>query len=384
MKQITILGATGSIGESALKLVRERPDLFEIYGMTAHSNAELLISLAREFCPKIVVISDLDYLDAVKTALNDLPISVEGGSEALNDVAEHRVDVVVGGIVGFAGVMPLISAVKAGQTIALANKESLVAAGHIIMPLVSKYHAVLLPIDSEHNAIFQCLTSHNKSEIKKITLTASGGAFRDFTPADMLGVTPQQALKHPNWTMGPKVTIDSATLMNKGLELIEAAWLFDLGRSQIDAVIHPQSLVHGMVSYVDGSILAQMGPADMRVPISYALAYPDRLDWNAEHLDIEKLDELEFRAIDNAQFPAFSLARDTIGAAPAKAISLNAANEVAVAAFLAGRIPFVAISKLVSEVLNADIVGGDGNIESVIALDEEARAVASQILEMQF
>ena len=384
MKQITILGATGSIGESALKLVRERPDLFEIYGMTAHSNAELLISLAREFCPKIVVISDLDYLDAVKTALNDLPISVEGGSEALNDVAEHKVDVVVGGIVGFAGVMPLISAVKAGQTIALANKESLVAAGHIIMPLVSKYHAGLLPIDSEHNAIFQCLTSQNKSEIKKITLTASGGAFRDFTPADMLGVTPQQALKHPNWTMGPKVTIDSATLMNKGLELIEAAWLFDLGRSQIDAVIHPQSLVHGMVSYVDGSILAQMGPADMRVPISYALAYPDRLDWNAEHLDIETLTELEFRTIDNEQFPAFSLARDTIGAAPAKAISLNAANEVAVAAFLAGRIPFVAISKLVSEVLNADIVGGDGNIESVIALDEEARAVASQILEMQF
>ena len=384
MKHLTILGATGSIGDSTLKLVRARPDAFQVYCLTAHSNVELLISLAREFLPKLVVIADGDHVSAVRDALSDLPIKVEGGADAVRAAAAHKVDIVVAGIVGFAGVAPLFSAVKAGQTIALANKESLVAAGHLVMPLVAKNKAVLLPIDSEHNAIFQCLTSEHKSEISSITLTASGGAFRDYSPADMLTVTRAEALNHPNWDMGPKVTIDSATLMNKGLELIEAAWLFNLEREQINAVIHPQSLIHGMVSYVDGSILAQMGPADMRVPISYALSYPNRLDWQAEHLDLSQLPNLEFRVIDEQQFPAFSLARDTIGDVPAKAISLNAANEVAVDAFLQGRIPFIAIPKLVSEVLNEDIRGGDDSLDAVISLDEEARAFASQLLQMQF
>ena len=384
MKHLTILGATGSIGDSTLKLVRARPDAFQVYCLTAHSNVELLISLAREFQPKLVVIADSDHVFEVQDALSDLPIEVEGGDDAVRAAAAHKVDIVVAGIVGFAGVAPLVSAVKAGQTIALANKESLVAAGHLVMPLVAKNKAVLLPIDSEHNAIFQCLTTEHKSEISSITLTASGGAFRDFSPADMLTVTRADALKHPNWVMGPKVTIDSATLMNKGLELIEAAWLFNLEREQINAVIHPQSLIHGMVSYVDGSILAQMGPADMRVPISYALSYPNRLDWKAKHLDPSQLPNLEFRAIDEQQFPAFSLAKDTIGDVPAKAISLNAANEVAVEAFLQGRIPFIAIPKLVSEVLNEDIRGGDESLDAIISLDEEARAFASQILQMQF
>jgi len=384
VKHLTILGATGSIGDSTLKLVRARPDAFQVYCLTAHSNVESLVSLAREFLPKLVVIADGDHVSEVRDALSDLPIKVEGGADAVRAAAAHKVDIVVAGIVGFAGVAPLFSAVKAGQTIALANKESLVAAGHLVMPLVAKNKAVLLPIDSEHNAIFQCLTSEHKSEISSITLTASGGAFRDYSPADMLTVTRAEALNHPNWDMGPKVTIDSATLMNKGLELIEAAWLFNLEREQINAVIHPQSLIHGMVSYVDGSILAQMGPADMRVPISYALSYPNRLDWQAEHLDPSQLPNLEFRAIDEQQFPAFSLARDTIGDVPAKAISLNAANEVAVDAFLQGRIPFIAIPKLVSEVLNEDIRGGDDSLDAVISLDEEARAFASQLLQMQF
>ena len=252
------------------------------------------------------------------------------------------------------------------------------------MPLVKKHDAKILPIDSEHNAIFQCLTSHNASDITSITLTASGGAFRDLTAADMLGVTVAQALSHPNWDMGPKVTVDSASLMNKGLEVIEAAWLFNLPKERINAVIHPQSLVHGLVSYIDGSILAQLGPADMRVPISYALAYPERLNWGVKQLEAAEFGNLEFRPIDTELFPSFVLARDTIGAPAAKAIALNAANEIAVSAFISGKIPFVAIPKLVSEVLASDISGGEGSIEAVIELDEAARAYANEILEIQF
>ena len=384
MKRLTILGATGSIGTSTLNIVRNCPDAFSVYCLTAHSNTSDLISLAKEFLPEVVVVSDASHAADVKAALAELPIDVHEGADALDAAAAISVDIVVAGIVGFAGVAPMVSAVKAGQTIALANKESLVAAGHIIMPLVAAHGAVLLPIDSEHSAIFQCLTSKNTSEISSITLTASGGTFRDLKPADMLNVTVEQALSHPNWDMGPKVTIDSASLMNKGLELIEAAWLFDLPKSQINAVIHPQSVVHGLVSYIDGSTIAQMGAADMRVPISFALGYPERLDWGAESLNLEELANLTFRPIDSEQFPAFMLARDTIGEAPAKAIALNAANEIAVNAFLTGKIPFVAIPKLVSEVLNADITGGEGSLEAVIALDLEVRRHAQEMLDIQF
>lgn len=384
MKQLTILGATGSVGQSTLDIVRSCPDDFSIYCLTAHSNSTDLIRLAREFLPKLVVMSDTEHVATVVEALSDLDIEVMGGADALCVAAARPVDMVIASIVGFASVKAIASAVRAGQVIALANKECLVAAGHLIMPMVRQYGATILPIDSEHNAIFQCMAATHPSHIALVTLTASGGAFRDLAPAEMLTVTPAQALQHPNWTMGPKVTIDSASLMNKGLELIEAAWLFDLPKAKIEAVIHPQSLVHSMVSYIDGSILAQLGPADMRVPISHALAYPDRLDWGAEFLDPAKLSNLEFRPIEPEQFPAFDLAKQTIGEAPAKAIALNASNEIAVEAFLCGRIPFVAIPRLVAEVLGCDIKGEDNNLDGVIALDAEARALASQLLDMQF
>ena len=384
MKQVTVLGATGSIGDSTLDLVRTHKDKFSVYCLSAHQNVEKLIRLAIEFTPKRVVITDEAQYAALKTGLQGLAVEIAVGRDALCEVAAQPVDIVVAGIVGFAGVEAMVSAVQAGQTIALANKETLVAAGHIIMPLARQHQATILPIDSEHNAIFQCMAASHKAEIQSITLTASGGAFRDLSVSDLLHVTPQQALQHPNWDMGAKVTIDSATLMNKGLELIEAAWLFDLPKESIHAVIHPQSIIHGLVSYKDGSVLAQLGHADMRVPISYALTYPDRLDWTDKHLNFNEITQLDFTEIDHQKYPAFRLARDVIGANPEKAIALNAANEVAVDAFLTGKIPFVAIPKLVEMVLDCDLICADTSLDAVIALDSVARARADEFLTLQY
>ena len=373
-RSLTIFGATGSVGESTLKLVRECNGRFRLKGLSAHSNYQELSRLALEFRPELVVIADDTHYNALKDSLAGTDIEVRAGSQALIELARQPVDCVVGAIVGIAGLAPLYAAVQAGQKIALANKETLVAAGHIIMPLLAETGATILPVDSEHSAIFQCLRGEQSAAVQDITLTASGGPFRQLTRQQMSTVSREQALAHPNWSMGPKVTIDSATLMNKGLELIEAKWLFGLGPEQIKAVIHPQSVVHGLVNFKDGSCLAHLGAADMRIPISYALDYPQRLSWQADTLDLVQLAQLDFAAIDFDRFPCFALARQAMAAEPEQAVVLNAANEIAVAAFLADKIGYLQIADVVEGALTRFFGYAQTlSIEDVILLDQDVR-----------
>lgn len=373
-KNISVFGATGSVGSSTLSLVRAHPDKFAIQALTAHRNYQELATLALEFRPACVVISDEAFYTPLSDALAGTDIDILAGQSALEEVAGQKVDLLVAAIVGLAGLAAVWRAVEAGQTIALANKETLVSAGHLMMPAAQKSGAVLLPIDSEHNAIFQCLRHENKDDIEKIILTASGGPFREMSVAEMEHVTLAQALQHPNWSMGPKVTIDSATMMNKGLELIEAAWLFDEGTKKLDALIHPQSAIHGLVGFKDGSWLGQLGIADMRVPISYALGWPERLGWHSKPFDFSQAMQLDFAPVDSARFPCFKLAKSVLGRAPELAIILNAANEVAVELFLGEKIGFNEIASQVEAALTA----GDSGIkassyDAVAALDSEIR-----------
>ncbi|MGB2486871.1 MAG: 1-deoxy-D-xylulose-5-phosphate reductoisomerase [Candidatus Puniceispirillaceae bacterium] len=373
-KNISVFGATGSVGSSTLSLVRAHPDKFAIQALTAHRNYQELATLALEFRPACVVISDEAFYTPLSDALAGTNIDILAGQSALEEVAGKKVDLLVAAIVGLAGLAAVWRAVEAGQTIALANKETLVSAGHLMMPAAQKSGAVLLPIDSEHNAIFQCLRHENKDDIEKIILTASGGPFREMSVAEMEHVTLAQALQHPNWSMGPKVTIDSATMMNKGLELIEAAWLFDEGTKKLDALIHPQSAIHGLVGFKDGSWLGQLGIADMRVPISYALGWPERLGWHSKPFDFSQALQLDFAPVDSARFPCFKLAKSVLGRAPELAIILNAANEVAVELFLGEKISFNEIASQVEAALTA----GDSGIKAssynaVTALDSEIR-----------
>ena len=373
-KNISVFGATGSVGSSTLSLVRAHPDKFAIQALTAHRNYQELATLALEFRPACVVISDEAFYTPLSDALAGTDIDILAGQSALEEVAGQKVDLLVAAIVGLAGLAAVWRAVEAGQTIALANKETLVSAGHLMMPAAQKSGAVLLPIDSEHNAIFQCLRHENKDDIEKIILTASGGPFREMSVAEMEHVTLAQALQHPNWSMGPKVTIDSATMMNKGLELIEAAWLFDEGTKKLDALIHPQSAIHGLVGFKDGSWLGQLGIADMRVPISYALGWPERLGWHSKPFDFSQAMQLDFAPVDSARFPCFKLAKSVLGRAPELAIILNAANEVAVELFLGEKISFNEIASQVEAALTA----GDSGIkassyDAVAALDSEIR-----------
>ena len=373
-KTLTIFGATGSVGQSTLNLVRSHREKFKIFGLTAHQDVDGLAALALEFSPEIVVISDESCADSLSAKLAGSDIRILSGSKALDELAALRVDVVIAAIVGMAGLSSVAAAVQAGQKIALANKEALVAAGHLVMPALAETGAEILPIDSEHNAIFQCLMGEKKQDIVSITLTASGGPFRDLDPSELKGVELADALKHPNWEMGSKITIDSATMMNKGLELIEAYWLFGVAPDQLQAVLHPQSVIHGLVGFCDGSWLAHLGVADMRVPISYALGYPHRLGWECEQMDLVRLSQLDFRSINDALFPAFALARSVIGTNPANAVILNTANEVAVEAFLHGKIHFTDIPALIERALN---MGCDGRTlsgyDDIIALDDEIR-----------
>lgn len=373
-KTLTIFGATGSVGQSTLNLVRSHREKFKIFGLTAHQDVDGLTALALEFSPEIVVISDESCADSLSAKLAGSDIRILSGSKALDELAALRVDVVIAAIVGMAGLSSVAAAVQAGQKIALANKEALVAAGHLVMPALAETGAEILPIDSEHNAIFQCLMGEKKQDIVSITLTASGGPFRDLDPSELKGVELADALKHPNWEMGSKITIDSATMMNKGLELIEAYWLFGVAPDQLQAVLHPQSVIHGLVGFCDGSWLAHLGVADMRVPISYALGYPHRLGWECEQMDLVRLSQLDFKSINDALFPAFALARSVIGTNPANAVILNTANEVAVEAFLHGRIHFTDIPALIERALN---MGCDGRTlsgyDDIIALDDEIR-----------
>ena len=373
-KSITIFGATGSVGGSTLSLVREHPDSFTPHALTAYRDYQGLAKLALEFKPAYAVIADEAFYTPLSEALAGTGIKVAAGAQALIDIAAQKVDLIVAAIVGVAGLAPVWKAVEAGQTIALANKEALVSAGHLIMPAARKSGANLLPIDSEHNAIFQCLRRESHEHIERIILTASGGPFREMTLAEMQQVTIEQALQHPNWSMGPKITIDSATMMNKGLELIEAAWLFDEGAKKLDAIIHPQSTLHGLVGFKDGSWLAHLGIADMRVPISYALGWPERLAWQAQPLDFGSALTLDFAPVDETKFPCFQLAKQVMAGAPEQAIILNAANEVAVAKFLNGDIGFCDIAGHVRATLEAGDYGIIADsFEAILALDREIR-----------
>ena len=373
-KSITIFGATGSVGGSTLSLIREHPDSFTPHALTAHRDYQGLAKLALEFKPAHAVIADEAFYTPLSEALAGTGIKVAAGAQALIDIAGQKVDLIVAAIVGVAGLAPVWKAVEAGQTIALANKEALVSAGHLIMPAARKSGANLLPIDSEHNAIFQCLMHESYEHIERIILTASGGPFREMTLAEMQQVTIEQALQHPNWSMGPKITIDSATMMNKGLELIEAAWLFDEGAKKLDAIIHPQSTLHGLVGFKDGSWLAHLGIADMRVPISYALGWPERLAWQAQPLDFGSALTLDFAPVDETKFPCFQLAKQVMAGAPEQAIILNAANEVAVAKFLNGDIGFCDIAGHVRATLEAGDYGIIADsFEAILALDREIR-----------
>lgn len=373
-KSITIFGATGSVGGSTLSLVREHPDSFTPHALTAYRDYQGLAKLALEFKPAHAVIADEAFYTPLSEALAGTGIKVAAGAQALIDIAAQKVDLIVAAIVGVAGLAPVWKAVEAGQTIALANKEALVSAGHLIMPAARKSGANLLPIDSEHNAIFQCLRHESDEHIERIILTASGGPFREMTLAEMQQVTIEQALQHPNWSMGPKITIDSATMMNKGLELIEAAWLFDEGAKKLDAIIHPQSTLHGLVGFKDGSWLAHLGIADMRVPISYALGWPERLAWQAQPLDFGSALTLDFAPVDETKFPCFQLAKQVMAGAPEQAIILNAANEVAVAKFLNGDIGFCDIAGHVRATLEAGDYGIIADsFEAILALDREIR-----------
>ena len=379
-RSLTILGATGSVGKSTLDLVRERPDLFNIKGLTAHTNFESLARLALEFRPDSVVIADETYYKQLKDCLSGTDIVVHAGEDALFALAAVPVDCIVGAIVGIAGLGSVHSAIQAGQKIALANKETLVVAGHLIMPMLRRTGASILPVDSEHNAIFQCLKGESGEVIKDVVLTASGGPFRQMSREQMRSVNLQQALKHPNWKMGPKVTIDSATLMNKGLELIEAKWLFGLPAEKIKAVIHPQSVVHGLVNFADGSCIAHMGSTDMRIPISYALDYPERMTWQAETLDLVKLSRLDFYEIDLDRFPCFKLAKTVLSSTPEHAVILNAANEVAVAAFLNDQLVYSEIAEVVDRALNRfSAVAVTKTLDDVIGLDCEVRNQMSEL-----
>ncbi|WP_169947145.1 1-deoxy-D-xylulose-5-phosphate reductoisomerase [Sphingomonas lacunae] len=379
MRSISIFGATGSVGQSTLDLVRRNRDEWRVVALTANGNVAELAALAREFRPEVAVVADAGCEALLAHALAGEGIAVAAGEAALVEAAKLGADVTMAAIVGCAGLAPTMAAIECGKTVALANKESLVAAGELMMAAARASGATILPVDSEHNAIFQCL-SGDLDRVAKITLTASGGPFRTFSHNEMGSVTPEQAVAHPNWSMGAKISVDSATMMNKGLELIEAYHLFPVGLARLDIIVHPQSVVHSMVEYVDGSTIAQLGPADMRVPIASALAWPDRMATPCSPLDLAKLARLEFEAPDFERFPALTLARAAIAEGGGRPAQLNAANEVAVAAFLDRRIGFLDIAAISARLFDETAPIAPHSLHDVFNLDRESRARAEQLV----
>ena len=378
-KQIAILGSTGSIGTQALQVIEEHPELYEAYVLTANNQVELLAEQARKFMPAAVVIANENKYLQLKELLADLPIQVYAGADALCEVVEAKpIDVVLASMVGYAGLRPTINAIKAGKAIALANKETLVVAGELINELASQYHTPILPVDSEHSAIFQCLENNNPLE--KVILTASGGPFRTFTMEQLQHVTKAQALKHPNWDMGAKITIDSATMMNKGFEVIEAKWLFGVRPDQIEVVVHPQSVIHSMVQYEDGAVKAQLGMPDMRLPIQYAFSYPQRIKSSFDRLDFSTLKELTFEQPDTNRFRCLALAYEALNQGGNMACILNAANEVVVSAFLQERIPFLRMSEVIEETMAKVSFIHTPTYEDYVATDAEARRIAESLI----
>ena len=379
-RKICILGSTGSIGTQALQVIEEHSDLFEAYVLTAGNNADLLISQARKFVPCAVVIADESKYDQVREALTDLPIQVYAGSEALCQVvAMEPVDMVLTALVGFSGLRPTIAAIKAGKPIALANKETLVVAGELITALCQEYNVPMLPVDSEHSAIFQSLMGE-ESPIEKIILTASGGPFRKFTLDEMKDVTAAQALKHPNWDMGAKITIDSASMMNKGFEVIEAKWLFDVDADRIQVVVHPQSIVHSAVQFQDGAVKAQLGAPDMRVPIQLAMSYPVRLESSFPRIDWWDMQDLTFERPDLERFPCLAMAYEAIRRGGNAACVVNAANEVVNLAFRQDKCGFLQMAEVIAQPLERVPYIKEPSLEDYLETDRIARITATELL----
>jgi 1-deoxy-D-xylulose-5-phosphate reductoisomerase len=381
VKRVSILGATGSIGKSTLDLIENAKGEFEVVALTAAVNVQALAEAARRTGASLAVIADDARLADLEAALAGTNCRAAAGEQALIEAASADADWVMAAIVGCAGLMPTMAAIEAGKTVALANKEALVTAGPLMTDAARRAGTTLLPVDSEHNAIFQCLASDSIDHVARLILTASGGPFRT-VPADQIAnATPAQAVAHPNWDMGAKISVDSATLMNKGLELIEASYLFGLPSKRIDVLIHPQSVIHSLVEYVDGSTLAQLGPPDMRVPIAYALAWPERMTTATPKLDLATVGRLDFEQPDLERFPALRLAREALEAGGAAPCVLNAANEIAVASFLEGRIAFGDIGGLVEEALSGSRCPAPSTIDDVIATDKETRTAVTQMIQ---
>lgn len=378
-RQIAILGSTGSIGTQTLQVVEEHPECFEVYAITANTRVDELIAQARKFMPEAVVIADETKYPKLKEALDDLPIKVYGGYEAVCQIVEAGpIDVVVTAMVGFSGLRPTINAIKAGKAIALANKETMVVAGELINALAMEYKTPILPVDSEHSAIFQCLAGEMHNKVEKLILTASGGPFRTFTKEQLEHVTKAQALKHPNWSMGAKITIDSATMMNKGFEVMEAKWLFGVGASDIEVVVHPQSVIHSMVQFEDGAIKAQLGTPDMRLPIMYALTYPKRLSSSFGRIDWRTTGELTFEEPDMELFPNLRHAYDALARGGNIPCVVNAANEICVAAFLNDRIKFTDMPRLIERAMNEAHYILNPTLDDYLATDMEIRRMVEE------
>ena len=379
-RRISILGATGSVGTSTLDLIERHPDRFQVVALTAARNVAALADAARRTGAKLAVIDDPVLLPELEQRLEGSHCRAASGRDALAEAAAGEAEWVMAAIVGCAGLEPVMAAIEAGRTVGLANKESLVTAGELMITAARRSGAIILPVDSEHNAIFQCLADNRPCDVARLVLTASGGPFRERSREQMAEMTPAQAVAHPNWSMGAKISVDSATMMNKGLELIEAHHLFGLPSDRIDILVHPQSVIHSMVQYVDGSVLAQLGSPDMRIPIAHALAYPERMETPAAKLDLARIGSLSFEAPDIDRFPALRVAREALEAGGAAPVVLNAANEEAVAAFLGGRIGFLDIVRIVEEAVAQTSAAAPRSIAEVIDIDQAARALAKDLM----
>ena len=383
MKQIAILGSTGSIGTQTLDVVRQHPNEFSVYALSAHRSLDLLIQQALEFNPAVVCIADERLYQPLREALSDLPIKVMAGEQAIAEmVTMPAIDVVVAAMVGYAGLRPTIEAIKAKKTIALANKETLVVAGEIICRLAKRHQVSILPVDSEHSAIFQCLVGEDMHSVEKLLLTASGGPFRTFTYEQMQHVTAAQALQHPNWEMGAKITIDSASMMNKGFEVIEARWLFDIPVEKIQVLVHPQSVIHSAVQFVDGSVKAQLGTPDMRIPIQYALTYPARWLSDVPRLDLFAVKQLTFEEPDMQRFPNLRLAYEAMEKGGNMPCILNAANEVVNLAFREGKCGFLQMSEVIEQTMGTTSFITEPTYEDYVQTDKEARKIAKELLKL--
>ncbi|MGH6614122.1 1-deoxy-D-xylulose-5-phosphate reductoisomerase [Sphingomonas sp.] len=378
MKTVSILGATGSVGSSTLDLIEREPERFEVMALTANCDVEKLAAAAVRTNARRAVVADERCLPALRDILAGTGIETAGGAQALLEAAAMGADWTMAAIVGCAGLEPVMAAVEAGGTVVLANKEPLVSAGEVVLAAAKRCGATLLPADSEHNAIFQCFDFDRPEGVRRIILTASGGPFRDWSIEQMRGVSPEQAVAHPNWSMGAKISIDSATLMNKGLELIEAARLFPIAHDRIEIILHRQSVIHSLVDYVDGSVLAQLGPPDMRTPIAHCLAWPARMATPMAPLDLIAIGRLDFEAPDTERFPALRLAREALEAGGARPAILNAANEIAVAAFLDRRIGFLEIAAIVADTLDRYDPSAPETLDAVLEIDAEARRIAGE------